>query len=346
MAEPHAEPHAPPRTHTAPDPGAAPDAGATPDAGARPGGRVSSPPAHEAAPRHQRARGRVRVAFARRLPAGHDAPDPDHAPGAPTRLTDLHQSGCLKLRVPRVHGPVPEAVLINTAGGLTGGDALEVGIELGAGAALMVATQTAERLYRSAGGEAAARVSLTVGAGARLAWLPQETIAFEGAALRRSLEVDLAPGARLVTVEPLVLGREAMGETLRRAWVADDRRVRVGGTLLHAESPRFDAAGGWGERLAGWDGRRAAASLLMVGPEAPALVERVRSMAGEDGAADAFDPPPGGGPPRLVARLLCTDGLALRRRLVPMLALVNAAAMGQTCPTEGHGASLPRVWTL
>ena len=283
---------------------------------------------------HQRARGRAVVSF--------------RAEGTRSRLLDLYQSGCLKLRLPRVRGPVPETVLINTAGGLTGGDRLAVEARAGEGARLAVASQTAERLYRSAGGEARIEVRLIADAGARLAWLPQETIAFEGSALRRSLTIDLAPDARLLAVEPLVLGRAAMGERIERMNYRDDWRVRIGGRLVHAEALALGPdAGAWIARRAGWNGRTAGASALMVAPEAPALVEEARRIVGECGAVDAWDGPHA----RLIARVLAEDGFALRRRLVPLLSLLHGATMGLGCPDEGHARDwhapfLPVVWSL
>ena len=278
---------------------------------------------------HQRARGRAAVSF--------------HAKGGRTRLDDLHQSGCLKLRLLRAHGPVPEAVLINTAGGLTGGDRLAVEASVGAGARAMLATQTAERLYRSIGGTASMEISLRAEAGSRLAWLPQETIAFEGSALRRRLDVNLAPDARFLAVEPLVMGRAAMGERIERAFLRDDWRVRIDGRLVHTEALRIGPnARSWLERTAGWNGAIAAATVLLVAPVAPDLVRPARECVGTLGAVDAWEGPQA----RLVARLLAPDGLALRRALLPLLSLLNGSPLGLGCATSGHGEVLPAVWSL
>ena len=277
----------------------------------------------------QRARGRAAIAL-----------DDDGGWG---RLARLHQSGCLKLRLPRVPPGTPrEAVLINTAGGLTGGDRLTIEGTVGDGARLMLATQTAERLYRSTGGEARVAVALSVGDGAALAWLPQETIAFEGSALRRTLDVDLAPDARFLAVEPLALGRLAMGERLERASIRDDWRVRVGGRSVHAEALRLGPdIGAWTKRAAALGGRAAMASVLYVGLDAADHVAPARDMLGPDGAADAF-----ADAPRLIARLVAPDTLTLRRRLVPLLAHLNGAAMGLGCGVDGQRTMLPAVWSM
>ena len=280
------------------------------------------------APAMQRARGHAVIAL-----------DDDGAAG---RLARLHQSGCLKLRLPRVPAGRPrEAVLINTAGGLTGGDRLTIEARVGAGARLMLATQTAERLYRSVGGEANVDVSLTVGAGGRLAWLPQETIAFEGSALRRALTVDLAPGARFLAVETLALGRLAMGERLTRASIRDDWRVGFEGRLVHAEALRLGPdIGAWVARAAALGNRAAMATVLYIGLDACDHIAPLRKIVGADGAVDAF---PDG---RLVARLVAADSFALRRLLIPLLSHLNGVAMGLGCDANAHGGALPAVWSL
>ena len=288
-------------------------------------------------PRLQRARGAARIAIA--------------DDGGRGRLDALHQSGCLKLRLPRVPvGRPREAVLINTAGGLTGGDRLAIAARVGDGARLMLASQTAERLYRAVDGEARVTVRLEAGEGARLAWLPQETIAFEGSALHRTLEVDLAPTTRFLAVESLALGRLAMGERVSRARYRDDWRVRIGGRLVHAESLRLGPeVGGWVARAATLGANAALATVLYIGPDATHHVAPVRALVGDAGAADAHDRAP-----RLIARLVAPDAMALRQRLVPVLDRLAAAAMGHSqsggdplgCEANGQGSALPAVWSL
>ncbi|MFW5641294.1 MAG: urease accessory protein UreD, partial [Roseicyclus sp.] len=161
------------------------------------------------------------------------------APGA--RLTHLVQAGAAKAMLPRMHGRAPEVVFLNTAGGLTGGDVLDYAVDLEGGAAVAT-TQTAERAYRSAGGTARVTTRLALGPGARMHWLPQEVILFEGAALDRRLEVEMAEDATLVLLETLVLGRAAMGETVRRLHLRDLRLVRRAGRPVLIEGVRLDDA--------------------------------------------------------------------------------------------------------
>ena len=134
-----------------------------------------------------------------------------------TRLARLFQKAPLRVLMPRpAPGEPPCAVLLNTSGGIVGGDALQVEVRLEAGAAAVVTSQAAEKAYRSAGADATLDVALDLADGAWLEWLPQETILFDGARLRRRLRVDAAAQARLLAIDMLVFGRRARGERFQR----------------------------------------------------------------------------------------------------------------------------------
>lgn len=249
-----------------------------------------------------------------------------------TRIAELYQEGAAKLRVPRREGPGLEAVLINTAGGLTGGDRLSWEVAVGAGAALTVTTQACERIYRSEEGQAQMRSTVSVGQGARLAWLPQETILFDRSALSRSLDIDLADGAEALVSEAVIVGRLAHGETVRHAAFRERWRVRQGGRLVHAE----ELALGPGIQAqlasrAGGGGAAALAAVLLIAEDGDALLENAREIAGDAGCVSFWRV---GATGKLLARLIAADGYALRQRLVPLLALLN------------RGADMPKLWTL
>jgi urease accessory protein len=126
-------------------------------------------------------------------------------------------------------------VLINTAGGLTGGDRLQLSVDVGTMAAATITTQACEKFYRARDGHAEVSCGLSVGAGGRLAWLPQETIVFERAAFSRRLDADLGDGAEALVVEATVFGRRAMGEAVGHAVFRDRWRIRHNGRLTHAQ---------------------------------------------------------------------------------------------------------------
>src|SRR5262245_22851619 len=138
-----------------------------------------------------------------------------------TRRQRVHESGSLRVRFPGPPSAALEAVLVNTGGGITGGDTFDIGVSVGEKARLVVTTTAAEKVYRSLGPPATVNVAIRVAAGGTLAWLPQETILYDQAVLGRRIEVELAEDARLVLLEPLVFGRTGMGERVRTGALRD-----------------------------------------------------------------------------------------------------------------------------
>ncbi|MCX7645244.1 MAG: urease accessory protein UreD [Rhodobacteraceae bacterium] len=227
-------------------------------------------------------------------------------------LDRLQMSGALRALFPRA--PAPQAILVNTAGGLTGGDRIAIAASAGAGSRLVLTTQSAERIYRAAHGCARVRTQLRVAAGASLDWLPQETILFDGSALDRALRVDLAPDARFLMVEPVVFGRAAMGERVLRADVRDRIEVRRGGRPLWLDAIRLEGAvAARLDRPALAQGGAAMAALLYVAPDAAARLGPVRALLPATGGASLL------APDVLALRLVAADGFGLRAHLVPVL---------------------------
>jgi urease accessory protein len=274
----------------------------------------------------QRTRGRARIGLATggRALAG--------------RITELSQEGAAKVFLPRSHAPWPEAVFLNTAGGLTGGDRLSYHVTLGPGARAVATTQTAERAYASAGGWAELEVGLQLGAGAALDWLPQETILFDRSALRRRTMADLAGDARLVICEMVVLGRAAMGEVLADLELHDWREVRRDGAPVLVEPLRL-AAGtlAGGPALIG--GARAFATVALIAPGAEDALGPVRAALdagggrGGLGAIDGVEAAASGWDGKCVARLRAGDALPLKRAVAAVLEAMR-------------GRALPRVWQI
>ena len=253
--------------------------------------------------------------------------------GGTMSLRTLRQSGSAKAIVlPGAgSGPAPgaEVVFLNTSGGLTGSDRQSYALELGPGCRLTATTQTAERVYRSAGGLARIGVQASLGAGAHLDWLPQETILFDRAAALRRTEIDLAPGATCLMAETVVLGRAAMGEVLRHIDFTDWRMIRRDGTPLHAEVLRL-CDGTLASGTAGLDGARAVASVVLVAPGAADALDPVRAVLGTEGVRASASAPDGA---RLVVRLMAGDAWPLRTQMVRVLDVLRRAP-------------LPRVWQI
>jgi urease accessory protein len=244
-----------------------------------------------------------------------------------TRRTRVHEAGSLRVRFPGAPARELEAVVINSAGGMTGGDRFDIDVTAGPQAWLTVTSAAAEKIYRSLGPDAHIRVKLAAGEGASLAWLPQETILFDGARLSRTIDVDLAADARLILAEALVLGRTGMGETVGHGLIADRWRVRRAGALVYAETVRLDGAiaDKLGEAAVA-NGGAAVATVLVVPGDAD-IIAPLRAfgpgLRGEVGTS-AWNG-------IAVARLCAADGAALRHDLMAVLATLR-------------GTSLPRLW--
>lgn len=245
-----------------------------------------------------------------------------------TRVLRAYQQGVMRVRFPNVAaGLPPEAVLVNTAGGLTGGDKIETDVKLAAGGRAVVTTQAHEKIYRSARGDALVAARLDAGAGATLQWLPQPTILFDGARLARETHVVMAADATFLGVEAVIFGRTAMDEAMRGGHVNDHWTIRRGGRLIHAD--RFAAEGNVADLLARPSvlaGRAAMATIRYVAADAEKRLDDMRAVLGDDGAASAWNG-------MLLARLTAQDGYRLGHALTRVL-------------TGFRGRALPPAWSL
>jgi len=249
------------------------------------------------------------------------------AAGGITRRAHVFEDGPLRMRLPGAPAHAAEAVIVNTAGGIAGGDRLDIAVTAGAGASLVVTSAAAEKVYRALGPSATIGVTLNLGAGASLAWMPQETILFDRARLARTIDVELAADARLLVAEAVVFGRTAMGEAVEEGSFTDRWRVRRGGRLIYAESVRLEGA--IAARLAepAIAGGCVAAATVLVVPGDDATVAAVRAC-GQDCQADVGVSAWNG---VALVRLCALDGAALRHDLMLILSRL-------------HGGPLPRLW--
>lgn len=237
-------------------------------------------------------------------------------------LRTHREEGSLKIRLPSGSG---QAILINTAGGIAGGDRYAIDIEASAGSRLAVSSQAAERVYRTLGPSADITVSQRVDCGARLCWLPQETILFDGSGLTRRLKVDVQRDSFFLGLESTVLGRRESGETIRHIAFREEWTIRRDGALLHSERLRIDGALPRG--LAELRDAGAFATLILLAPDAEERALPCHPHLGPSGGLSAWDG-------RLVIRLLEEDGFHLRKRLLGLIAALLP-------PSE-----IPRVWLL
>jgi urease accessory protein len=218
-------------------------------------------------------------------------------------------------------------VLVNTAGGIAGGDRFSVDLDLGRGSRLTVTTATAEKVYRSLGAVARLDVAARLEENAELIWLPHETILFDHARFERRVDIALAPTAKLAFAEAVIFGRAAMGETVGQGRFLEHWRIRRGGRLIFAENFSLDGAVARMLRQAAIAGPNVALGTLLLVPGDDAMVAAARAAAvacrGEIGIStwNGF----------ALARLAAADGAALRHDLLLMLRAFGRSA-------------LPRLW--
>lgn len=243
-----------------------------------------------------------------------------------TRLQDVRQEGSFRLLFPRASDKSIEAVTLNTAGGITGGDRFCISASAEAGTALTLTTQAAERVYRAAGADVGRfETDLTVAKGARLDWLPQETILFDGCALARRLTVDLAPDACFLMCEPVVFGRISSDETLQSGRFTDRVHISRSGVPIYHDAVSLSGdIHAQLKRPAIADGAGAMASIVLCHKDAAQLLEPVRALlpltAGASLLADHV----------LTIRLLAPDSFVLRQTLCPLLSLLTSTALPKT----------------
>jgi urease accessory protein len=244
-----------------------------------------------------------------------------------TRRRHLHESGSLRVRFPSPETEGLSAVFVNTAGGIAGGDRFDIEIAAGAGSRVAVTTAAAEKIYRAQGPAAQVNIALKAAAGAQLSWLPQETILFDQARVKRRIDIDLAEDATLLLCEIVVFGRSAMGERMQKGEFVDRWRLRRGGRLVFAETVRLD--GDIGEKLkrsaVARGGVAIGTALIVPGDEA--LVERIRELSNSFGGEVGISSWNG----FAMARFCAQDAARLR---ADMMAVLGRAS----------GSALPRLW--
>jgi urease accessory protein len=201
------------------------------------------------------------------------------------------------LRIQRVLKPegneCPHIYLLHPPGGVVGGDRLHTSVELGAFAQVLLTTPAAQKLYRSQGASAEVSNQLRLGQGARLEWLPSETLAFSAAQARISTRVELAADAAFIGWDIACYGMPARSESFDAGRVVTRFELFRGETPLAIES--FDLGEAHGvsdaarsaELLGGafaLRGQPVVANLYAVparGAIEPGLVDRVREAIGE-----------------------------------------------------------------
>ena len=198
-----------------------------------------------------------------------------------TRVVDIYQKSPVRVLFPKTSATgIEEAVLVNTSGGVAGGDRLEANVTAIEEASIAITTQAAEKIYRALSAPADISTTLKVSDSATLAWLPQETIVFNRARVRRRTDIEVSAGSQLLALEWLVLGRAAHGETISAGSIIDSWRARKDGRLVWADSFRIteDVLPNL-SRKALLSDCTAIATVVYFGPDPAARLEITRGVA-------------------------------------------------------------------
>lgn len=247
----------------------------------------------------------------------------------PKGMQDLEQKAPARILFPnRQHPDFTLAVTVTTAGGLTGGDQLELAIVVDPHANATVVQQAAEKLYCALDDDAPTQITTTVdvGEGGACEWIAQEAILFNGSKLRRSLHVTLDKDARFLATDLVVFGRGAMGEIYADASVHDAWRIRREGRLIWADALAIngDFLTANAESFA-FNGSLAAMTLVYAGADAADHLALARDVAGqfagENCGATSFDG-------LLILRVCGPDPQTVRRTGFRVTEALRAAIFG------------------
>ena len=260
--------------------------------------------------------------------------------GQRTIAHDRHEGPLRVLQRLYPEGPgICHHVLVHPPGGIVGGDVLEIEARLDAGTHALITTPGATRFYRSTGAKASQQATLRVADGARLEWLPLETIAYRGCIGENRVRLELAADAEAMGWDVLALGLPAAGEAfdagtftqhleLPGRWLERGRIAAIDTRLL--DSPL------------GWDGQRVLAVLWFAAgrplsaPRHERLLETARqSIVASPLAAHAAATSPHEGV--VVLR-------ALAARVEPAMALLAAVRAAWRQLEWSLAAEPPRIW--
>jgi urease accessory protein len=198
-----------------------------------------------------------------------------------TRIADVYQKFPIGLAFPGIGDDlVKEAVIINSSGGIAGGDRLEIEVVALNNASVAVTTQAAEKIYRALDRPARVTTKLKACGTAKLAWLPQETIVFNQARILRQTEIDVCSGAELIALEWLVFGRAARGEEVVSGQISDSWRIKRDGHLIWADGFRIsDEVFVQLHRKALLSNWKAVGTLIYFGPSLDTRLRSLREIA-------------------------------------------------------------------
>ena len=246
-----------------------------------------------------------------------------------TTLKDLRQEGSMRVVFPKSLNNNFEAVIVNTAGGITSGDKFSIFAEVGEGAKLSLTTQAAERVYCASNSDfGLVQNKLIIAENAQLYWLPQETILFNGSRMQRQLNVEIATTAKFLFLEPLVFGREASGEELRCCFFKDRVQIFCNNRPIYIDGIKMngDVADVLRKTCVGNE-NRALANIVLFDKDSTNLIDKIRELLPQNAGASLISEN------LLGIRILAASSFELRKILLPILTLLT-------------NDTLPKNWKL
>jgi len=173
-----------------------------------------------------------------------------------TRLTQRAHVGPLRVQRPLYpEGPsCCHVLVIHPPGGVAGGDELHLKAHVGPGAHAWLSTPGAAKWYKSMNRWASQDVQWRVSPGARLEWLPQESIVFDDAQADMRTRIDLEGDARYCGWDIMCLGRQAAGERFSRGQLRLGTELLRDGRLLWQERGRIAGDSAWLQDASGLGG--------------------------------------------------------------------------------------------
>lgn len=230
-------------------------------------------------------------------------------------------------------------VLVHPPGGIVGGDTLHVEANLRAGAHALITTPSATRFYRSAGEAAQQSVRVQVDDGARLEWLPLETICHSAALAENQLRFEITPGGEMMGWDVVALGLPAGGEAFEAGHYA--QRIELPGVWLERATIRGDDHRLLDSPL-GFAGHRVLATLWFAAglPMPSDRRERLLDAAREQASSHALAHTAGCSSPHAEVVVL----RVLAPRVEPAMQLLGAVWARWREVGWGLAAVPPRVW--
>ena len=144
------------------------------------------------------------------------------------------QSGCCKILNPNSYNKNNELVLINTTGGITCNDKIEINALIEK-SELSICTQAAEKIYAGIGDPAKVEININLN-NSSLYWLPKELILFNNSKLDRKININLLNNSNLIFCETSIFGRKAMSEQINNLSFFDKWKISINSSLKHFEA--------------------------------------------------------------------------------------------------------------